>query len=168
MEGRITIDGVDLRDVTQESLRKQLGVVPQEGFLFAGTVRDNIAFGSPDASPAEVAAAAQAVGANEFIMALEDGYETNLQERGIAALARPEAARRVRAGAARRSADPDPRRGDVVGRHRHRAPIETALRTLLADRTAFVIAHRLSTIRDADLIVVLEHGQVIEQGTHAS
>ena len=81
-DGRITIDGVDLRDVTQTSLRRQLGVVPQEGFLFAGTVRDNIAFGRPDAGPAEVAAAAKAVGAHEFILALEDGYETNLQERG--------------------------------------------------------------------------------------
>ena len=81
-EGRITIDGIDLRDVTQASLRRQLGVVPQEGFLFAGTVRDNIAFGRPDADPADVAAAARAVGAHEFVLALEDGYETNLQERG--------------------------------------------------------------------------------------
>src|ERR671911_1210773 len=81
-EGRITIDGTDLRGVTQESLRRQLGIVPQEGFLFAGTVRDNIAFGKPDATPEQVASAARAVGAHEFIMGLEGGYETNLQERG--------------------------------------------------------------------------------------
>jgi ATP-binding cassette subfamily B protein len=166
LEGRITIDGVDLRDVTQESLRKQLGVVPQEGFLFAGTVRDNIAFGTPDASPAEVAAAAQAVGANEFIMALEDGYETNLQERGTRLSL---GQRQLVAFARALLADPrililDEATSSVdIGTERR---IETALRTLLADRTAFVIAHRLSTIRDADLIVVLEHGRVIEQGTH--
>src|SRR5205823_9861799 len=81
-EGRITIDGDDLRDVTQESLRRQLGIVPQEGFLFAGTVRDNIAFGRPDASPEDVVAAANAVGAHDFVFRLEDGYETELQERG--------------------------------------------------------------------------------------
>src|ERR671911_541931 len=80
--GRITVDGRDLRDVTQESLRRQLGVVPQEGFLFACTLRDNIAFGKPDATPEQVASAARAVGAHEFIMGLEGGYETNLQERG--------------------------------------------------------------------------------------
>jgi ATP-binding cassette subfamily B protein len=166
LEGRITIDGIDLRDVTQESLRRQLGVVPQEGFLFAGTVRDNIAFGSPDASPAEVAAAAQAVGAHEFIMALEDGYETNLQERGTRLSL---GQRQLVAFARALLADPrililDEATSSVdIGTERR---IETALRTLLADRTAFVIAHRLSTIRDADLIVVLEHGKVIEQGTH--
>jgi ABC-type multidrug transport system fused ATPase/permease subunit len=166
LEGRITIDGIDLRDVTQESLRRQLGVVPQEGFLFAGTVRDNIAFGSPDASPAEVAAAAQAVGAHEFIMALEDGYETNLQERGTRLSL---GQRQLVAFARALLADPrililDEATSSVdIGTERR---IESALRTLLADRTAFVIAHRLSTIRDADLIVVLEHGKVIEQGTH--
>jgi ABC-type multidrug transport system fused ATPase/permease subunit len=166
LEGRITIDGIDLRDVTQESLRRQLGVVPQEGFLFAGTVRDNIAFGSPDASPAEVAAAAQAVGAHEFIMGLEDGYETDLQERGTRLSL---GQRQLVAFARALLADPrililDEATSSVdIGTERR---IETALRTLLADRTAFVIAHRLSTIRDADLIVVLEHGRVIEQGTH--
>jgi ATP-binding cassette, subfamily B, bacterial len=166
VEGRITIDGIDLRDVTQESLRRQLGVVPQEGFLFAGTVRDNIAFGSPDASPAEVAAAAQAVGAHEFIMALEDGYETNLQERGTRLSL---GQRQLVAFSRALLADPrililDEATSSVdIGTERR---IENALRTLLADRTAFVIAHRLSTIRDADLIVVLEHGKVIEQGTH--
>ena len=140
--------------------------MPQEGFLFAGTVRDNIAFGSPDASPAEVAAAAQAVGAHEFIMALEDGYETNLQERGTRLSL---GQRQLVAFARALLADPrililDEATSSVdIGTERR---IESALRTLLADRTAFVIAHRLSTIRDADLIVVLEHGQVIEQGTH--
>ena len=165
-DGRITIDGVDLRDVTQTSLRRQLGVVPQEGFLFAGTVRDNIAFGRPDAGPAEVAAAAKAVGAHEFILALEDGYETNLQERGTRLSL---GQRQLIAFARALLADPrililDEATSSVdIGTERR---IEVALRTLLADRTAFVIAHRLSTIRDADLIVVLEHGVVVEQGTH--
>ncbi|HMI99369.1 MAG TPA: ABC transporter ATP-binding protein [Gaiellaceae bacterium] len=166
LEGRITIDGVDLRDVSQASLRRQLGVVPQEGFLFAGTVRDNIAFGRPDANPADVAAAAKAVGAHEFILALEDGYETNLQERGTRLSL---GQRQLVAFARALLANPrililDEATSSVdIGTERR---IEGALRTLLADRTAFVIAHRLSTIRDADLIVVLEHGQVIEQGTH--
>ncbi len=165
-EGRITIDGVDLRDVTQASLRRQLGVVPQEGFLFAGTVRDNIAFGRPDADPAAVAAAAQAVGAHEFVLALEDGYETNLQERGTRLSL---GQRQLVAFARALLADPrililDEATSSVdIGTERR---IEVALRKLLADRTAFVIAHRLSTIRDADLIVVLEHGQIVEQGTH--
>ena len=165
-EGRITIDGVDLRDVAQGSLRRQLGVVPQEGFLFAGTVRDNIAFGRPDADPAEVAAAAQAVGAHEFVLALEDGYETNLQERGTRLSL---GQRQLVAFARALLADPrililDEATSSVdIGTERR---IEVALRKLLADRTAFVIAHRLSTIRDADLIVVLEHGQIVEQGTH--
>jgi ATP-binding cassette subfamily B protein len=165
-EGRLTIDGVDLRDVTQASLRRQLGVVPQEGFLFAGTVRDNIAFGRPDADPAEVAAAAQAVGAHEFVLALEDGYETNLQERGTRLSL---GQRQLVAFARALLADPrililDEATSSVdIGTERR---IEVALRKLLADRTAFVIAHRLSTIRDADLIVVLEHGQIVEQGTH--
>jgi len=166
LEGRITIDGVDLRDVSQASLRRQLGVVPQEGFLFAGTVRDNIAFGRPDADPADVAAAAKAVGAHEFILALEDGYETNLQERGTRLSL---GQRQLVAFARALLANPrililDEATSSVdIGTERR---IEGALRTLLADRTAFVIAHRLSTIRDADLIVVLEHGQIVEQGTH--
>src|SRR5207253_4364698 len=81
-EGRITIDGHDLRNVTQASLRHQLGIVPQEGFLFAGTVTENIAFGRPDATPEQVVQAAQTVGAHDFILRLENGYETELQERG--------------------------------------------------------------------------------------
>ncbi len=164
--GRITIDGVDLRDVTQGSLRRQLGVVPQEGFLFAGTVRENIAFGRPDAAPHEVVAAARAVGAHEFILRLENGYETEVQERGSRLSL---GQRQLVAFARALLADPrtlilDEATSSVdIGTERR---IEQALRKLLADRTAFVIAHRLSTIRDADLIVVLEHGRVVEQGTH--
>ena len=166
LEGRITIDGHDLRDVTQASLRHQLGIVPQEGFLFAGTVTDNIAFGRPDATPEEVVQAAQTVGAHDFIMRLEDGYDTQLQERGsrlslgqrqLVALARALLAdpRLLILDEATSSVD--------IGTERK---IERALRLLLSGRTAFIIAHRLSTIRGADLIVVLEHGRIVEQGTH--
>jgi ATP-binding cassette subfamily B protein len=164
--GRITIDGFDLRDVTQASLRRQLGIVPQEGFLFAGTVTENIAFGRPDASPEDVVRAAQAVGAHEFILRLENGYETELQERGT----RLSLGQRQLVALARALlADPrvlilDEATSSVdIGTERK---IEEALRLLLAGRTAFIIAHRLSTIRDADLIVVLEHGRIVEQGSH--
>jgi len=166
-EGRITVDGIDLRDVTQASLRRQLGVVPQEGFLFAGTVRDNIAFGLPEATPQQIAAAAQAVGAHDFIMRLEHGYETEVQERGSRLSL---GQRQLVAFARALLVDPrilvlDEATSSVdIGTERR---IEAALRLLLADRTAFIIAHRLSTIREADLIVVLEHGVVVEQGTHA-
>jgi ABC-type multidrug transport system fused ATPase/permease subunit len=166
-QGRITIDGIDLNDVKQESLRRQLGIVPQEGFLFAGTVHDNIAFGRPDATREEVVHAARTVGAHDFIAELEDGYETNLQERGTRLSL---GQRQLVAFARALLADPrililDEATSSVdIGTERK---IERALRRLLADRTAFIIAHRLSTIRDADLIVVLEHGRVVEQGTHA-
>jgi ABC-type multidrug transport system fused ATPase/permease subunit len=165
-DGRITIDGHDLRDVTQSSLRHQLGIVPQEGFLFGGTVTENIAFGRPDATTEEVVQAAQTVGAHEFIMRLENGYDTHLQERGsrlslgqrqLVALARALLAdpRLLILDEATSSVD--------IGTERK---IERALRLLLSGRTAFIIAHRLSTIRDADLIVVLEYGRIVEQGTH--
>src|SRR5581483_7733039 len=165
--GRITIDGRDLVEVTQASLRAQLGVVPQEGFLFAGTVAENIAFGRPDARPDEIVRAAQTVGAHDFILRLEDGYETQLGERGSRLSL---GQRQLVAFARALLADPrililDEATSSVdIGTER---TIERALRTLLADRTSFVIAHRLSTIRDADLIVVLEKGVVVESGTHA-
>ncbi len=165
-EGAITIDGHDLRDVTQASLRRQLGIVPQEGFLFAGTVSHNIAFGRPDAPAADIVSAAETIGAHEFVSHLEDGYDTQLQERGT----RLSLGQRQLVALGRALlADPrililDEATSSVdIGTERK---IERALRQLLAGRTAFVIAHRLSTIRDADLIVVLEHGRVIEQGTH--
>jgi ABC-type multidrug transport system fused ATPase/permease subunit len=164
--GSIAIDGHDLRSVTQESLRRQLGIVPQEGFLFAGTVRENIAFGRPEASADDVEAAAKAIGAHEFIVALEDGYETEVAERG----GRLSLGQRQLVAFARALlADPrililDEATSSVdIGTERG---IEVGLRRLLADRTAFIIAHRLSTIRNADLIVVLEQGRVVEQGSH--
>jgi ATP-binding cassette subfamily B protein len=165
--GRITIDGIDLRDVTQDSLRRQLGIVPQEGFLFAGTVHENIAFGRPDAPPEAVVEAARTVGAHDFVVRLEDGYETQLQERGTRLSL---GQRQLVAFARALLADPrililDEATSSVdIGTERK---IERALRRLLADRTAFIIAHRLSTIRNADVIVVLEHGRVVEQGSHA-
>ena len=165
-QGRITIDGHDLRDVTQESLRRQLGIVPQEGFLFAGTVRENILFGRPDATPEEVASAARAVGAHEFILELENGYETEVNERGSRLSL---GQRQLVAFARALLADPrililDEATSSVdIGTERR---IELALGTLLRGRTAFIIAHRLSTIRNADLIVVLENGELVEQGTH--
>jgi ABC-type multidrug transport system fused ATPase/permease subunit len=164
--GRITIDGIDLAGVAQRSLRRQLGIVPQEGFLFAGTVHENIAFGRPEAAREDVVASARIVGANEFVEGLEDGYDTQLQERGTRLSL---GQRQLVAFARALLADPrilvlDEATSSVdIGTERK---VEQALRRLLADRTAFIIAHRLSTIRDADLIVVLEHGRIVEQGSH--
>jgi ATP-binding cassette subfamily B protein len=164
--GRITIDGHDLRTVSMKSLRRQIGMVPQEGFLFARSVRDNIAFARPDATEAQILAAATAVGAHEFISALPQGYDTPVDERG----ARLSIGQRQLVAFARALlADPrllilDEATSSVD--IPTEARIERALQTLLADRTAFVVAHRLSTIRRADLIVVLEHGEVIEAGSH--
>ena len=165
-EGSIRIDGHDLRDIQVRSLRRQLGIVPQEGFLFAASIRDNIAFGRPDATFEDVQAAARAVGADAFIDALPDGYETSVAERG-AALSIGQ--RQLIAFARALLADPrllilDEATSSVD--IASEAVIEEALARLLAGRTAFVVAHRLSTIRRADVIVVLEDGRVIEQGTH--
>jgi len=165
-EGRITIDGADLRQVSQESLRRQLGIVPQEGFLFAGTLAENVAFGRREASRDEIVAAIRAVGADEFVDNLEQGYDTQLGERGSRLSL---GQRQLVAFARALLADPrilirDEATSSVdIGTERK---IEQALRRLLHGRTAFIIAHRLSTIRDADLIVVLEHGRIVEQGTH--
>jgi ATP-binding cassette subfamily B protein len=164
--GTISVDGVDLRDVTQESLRLRLGIVPQEGFLFAGTVAENIAFGRPGASREEIVAAAHAVGADEFIAQLEDGFDTALGERGSRlSLGQRQLvafARALLADPAILILDEATSSVDLATERR----IEHALRRLLHGRTAFIIAHRLSTVRRANLIVVLEHGTVVEQGSH--
>jgi ABC-type multidrug transport system fused ATPase/permease subunit len=164
--GRVLVDGHDLRDVTERSLRSQLGIVPQEGFLFSGTIRDNIAFGRPNADDDEVQAAARAVGAHEFIERLPEGYDTEVGERGGHLSA---GQRQLVAFARAAAADPrililDEATSNVDVRTE--AQIERGLRRLLAGRTAIVIAHRLSTIRGAGRIVVLDHGRIAEQGTH--
>jgi ATP-binding cassette subfamily B protein len=165
-DGRVLVDGHDLRDVKLHSLRSQMGIVPQEGFLFSGTVRDNIAFGRPDADDEQITAAARAVGAHEFIAALEHGYETEVGERGAQLSA---GQRQLIAFARALIADPrilvlDEATSNVDLHTEGR--IEAGLRRLLAGRTAIVIAHRLSTIRQASRIVVLEQGRIVEQGTH--
>jgi ABC-type multidrug transport system fused ATPase/permease subunit len=165
-EGRVLIDGHDLRSVTERSLRSQLGIVPQESFLFSGTIRENIAFGRPDASDDDVLAAAQAVGAHDFIERLPDGYDTEVGERGGHLSA---GQRQLVAFARAAAADPrililDEATSNVDVRTE--AQIEHGLRRLLAGRTAIVIAHRLSTIRGAGRIVVLDHGRIAEAGTH--
>ncbi len=165
-EGRVLVDGHDLRTVSARSLRSQMGIVPQEGFLFSGTVRENIAFGRPSASEEEIAAAARAVGADTFIAALEHGYDTQVGERGVQLSA---GQRQLIAFARALVADPrilvlDEATSNVDVRTE--SLIEQGLRRLVAGRTAIVIAHRLSTIRGAGRIIVLEHGAVVEQGTH--
>ncbi|HST55281.1 MAG TPA: ABC transporter ATP-binding protein [Solirubrobacteraceae bacterium] len=164
--GRVLVDGHDLREVSSRSLRSQMGIVPQEAFLFAGTVRENIAFGRPGAEDRQIQDAAAAVGAAEFISELEHGYDTEVGERGAQLSA---GQRQLIAFARALIADPrilvlDEATSNVDLHTEGR--IEDGLRRLLAGRTALVIAHRLSTIRQAARIVVLEHGQIVEQGTH--
>jgi ABC-type multidrug transport system fused ATPase/permease subunit len=164
--GRVLVDGHDLRSVTERSLRSQLGIVPQEGYLFSGTIRDNISFGRPEATDEDILAAARAVGAHEFVEQLPDGYDTEVGERG----GHLSAGQRQLVAFAR-AAVADPRilildeATSNVDVHTE-ARIEKGLQRLLAGRTAIVIAHRLSTIRGAARIVVLEHGRIVEQGTH--
>ena len=165
-EGAVLVDGHDLRSVTAHSLRSQMGIVPQEGFLFSGTVRDNISFGRPGASDDEIRDAAMAVGADDFIMALERGYDTQVGERGVQLSA---GQRQLVAFARALVADPrilvlDEATSNVDVRTE--SLIEEGLRRLVAGRTSIVIAHRLSTIRHASRILVMEYGQIIEQGTH--
>jgi ATP-binding cassette subfamily B protein len=165
-EGRVLVDGHDLRAVAARSLRSQMGIVPQEGFLFSGTVRDNILFGRPGASDADMREAARAVGADPFIEALEHGYDTEVGERGVQLSA---GQRQLIAFARALVADPRililDEATSNVDVHTE-GLIEQGLRRLVAGRTAIVIAHRLSTIRHAGRIIVLEHGRIVEQGTH--
>jgi len=164
--GRVLVDGHDLREVQAASLRTQMGVVPQEAFLFSGTIGENIGFGRADATPEEVEAAARAVGAHEFVAGLEHGYDTPTGERGAQLSA---GQRQLVAFARALIADPrilvlDEATSNVDIHTEGR--IEVGLRRLLAGRTAIVIAHRLSTIRRAGRIVVLDRGRIVEQGTH--
>ena len=164
--GAVLVDGHDLRTVTGESLRSQMGIVPQEGFLFSGTIRENISFGRPDATDEEIRTAARAVGADTFIEELDDGYDSQIGERGVQLSA---GQRQLVAFARALVADPRilvlDEATSNVDVHTE-SLIEQGLRRLVAGRTAIVIAHRLSTIRHAGRILVLEHGQVVEDGTH--
>ena len=162
--GRVTLDDVDLRDLDDRTLRRHVVMVTQENFVFAGTIADNIRFGRPEASFAEVRAAAEAIGAHDFIAALPEGYDTPVESRG----ARLSAGQRQLVAFARAFlADPavlilDEATSSLdVPSERL---VQRALRTILAERTAIIIAHRLSTVEIADRVVVLEHGEIVEDG----
>ena len=165
-QGTVRVDGHDLRELRQEALRRQLGIVPQEGFLFSGSVRENVAFGRPEAEQEEIEAALAAVGASVFVAALPAGLDTEIGERGIQLSA---GQRQLIAFARALLAEPrililDEATSNVDVRTEK--TIERGLERLLHGRTAIVIAHRLSTIRRAGNIVVLEGGRIAEQGTH--
>jgi subfamily B ATP-binding cassette protein MsbA len=165
-KGSVQIDGCDVRDVTLESLRSQIGLVPQETLLFAGTVRDNILYGRMGASDEEVMAAAEAANAHEFIARLEDGYQTEVGERG----AKLSGGQRQRIAIARALLK-DPRilildEATSSLDAESEALVQDALDRLMEGRTTLVIAHRLSTIRKADRILVLEDGRIVEDGRH--
>ena len=166
ISGAVLLDGIDVRRLSQESLRRQIGIVLQEPFLFSGTVRHNLRYGNPTASDAAIVAAAQAIGAHDFIMRLAHGYDTDVRERGSllshgqrqllsfvrALLADP---RLLILDEATASIDAETER-----------LVQAGLATLLRGRTAFLIAHRLSTVKHADRIIVLDQGRLVESGTH--
>jgi ATP-binding cassette subfamily B multidrug efflux pump len=164
--GSVSIDGVDVRDATLESLRKQIGMVLQDTFLFSTTVMENIRFGKPQATDEEVLAAAQLAHVDSFVERLPDGYQTVLGERGSGL---SQGQRQLIAIARAALADPrililDEATSSVDTRTERL--IQKALERLLAGRTSFVIAHRLSTIRNANLLLVLDNGKIVERGRH--
>jgi ABC-type multidrug transport system fused ATPase/permease subunit len=166
VEGRVEIDGRDLRRVTLRSLRAQIGLVPQETVLFAGTVRDNIAYARPDASLEEVTAAARAANAHDFIVSLRDGYDTLLGDDGL----QLSGGQRQRLAIARALLN-HPRllifdEATSALDSESEAQIREAIDRITRGRTTFIIAHRLSTIRRADRIIVLDQGRVVEDGRH--
>ncbi len=164
--GCVLIDGIDIRTVQIASLRRQIGIVPQETLLFSGTIRDNIAYAFPEATDEQVIAAAKAAHAHEFIQRLEKGYETMVGERGV----RLSGGERQRIAIARAILknprililDEATSSLDTASE----ALVQQALEELMRGRTTLVIAHRLSTVVNADMILVLEHGKIVEQGTH--
>ncbi|MFN8384325.1 MAG: ABC transporter ATP-binding protein [Anaerolineales bacterium] len=166
-EGSITIDGHDLRDITLDSLRSQIGIVLQETTLFSGSIRDNIAFGKPDATLEEVQAAAKSAAAHDFIMSFPDGYDTHVGERGTTLSGgqkqRVAIARALLLNPRILILDDSTSSVDVATE----AHIQEALETLMKGRTSFVIAQRISTVMNADKILVLEKGEVVAQGKHA-
>jgi ABC-type multidrug transport system fused ATPase/permease subunit len=164
--GEVLVDGHDLREVTQRSLREQLAVVPQEAFLFSGSVLDNIRFARPAASDDEVKRVARIVGVHDFVEGLPDGYETEVQEGGSALST---GQRQLISFARALLADPrililDEATSSVDAESERR--IERAMEVLFSGRTSIIVAHRLSTVRYADEIVVVDGGRIVERGTH--
>ena len=164
--GSVRVDGIDVRDVTQDSLRRQIGVVLQENFMFSDTVQENIRYGRLEATDAEVAEAAQLVEAEPFIFELEDGYLTELGERGGTL---SQGQRQLLSFARALVADPrilvlDEATASVDTRTE--VVIQNVMQRMLRNRTSIVIAHRLSTIRNADMVLVMDHGRIVERGTH--
>ena len=164
--GRITLDGVDIRDLSRQGLRERIGMVLQDTWLFAGTIRDNIAYGRPGATEEEVLAASRATFVDRFVHSLPDGYDTVLDaeasnlsagERQLVTIARAFLSEPSLLILDEATSSVDTRTELLV---------QKAMRALRSDRTSFVIAHRLSTIRDADVILVMEAGRIVEQGTH--
>lgn len=167
LDGQVLIDGHDLRTVTQHSVRSQMGLVPQEPFLFSGTVMENIRYGNLNATDEQVIEAAKAANAHDFITRLPDGYQTGVGERGKLM---SQGQRQLIAIARAVLADPrvlilDEATASIDTRTE--LLIQNALDKLLKGRTSFVIAHRLSTVRNADLVVVIDEGKIVERGTHA-
>jgi ATP-binding cassette subfamily B protein len=165
--GRILIDGQDVRDVTQESLRRAIGTVPQDTVLFNDTIRYNIAYGRPGASEAEIIAAAQVAQIHDFVSSLPQGYETLVGERGL----KLSGGEKQRVAIARTVLKAPPilildEATSALDSHTEEA-IQSALEAVARGRTSLVIAHRLSTIVNADLILVMEAGRIVERGTHA-
>jgi subfamily B ATP-binding cassette protein MsbA len=167
-EGRVTVDGIDVRQYSLQALRSAIGIVQQDTFIFSGSVRDNIVYGRPDASDEDVARAAISAHAHEFINALPRGYDTKLGERGV----NLSGGQRQRLSIARALLK-DPRilildEATSSLDAESEAIVQAALERVMRNRTCFVIAHRLSTIRNADRIFVLKNGQIVEQGTYAA
>jgi ATP-binding cassette subfamily B protein len=165
--GQILLDGVDIRDVSRASLRSRIGMVLQDGWLFGGTIAENIAYGRPDATEVDILAAARAAYVDNFVRSLPNGYQTTLSDGGgnlsagekqLITIARAFVAQPQLLILDEATSSVDTRTELLV---------QQAMSELRRDRTSFIIAHRLSTIRDADLIVVIEGGRIVEQGSHA-
>jgi len=164
--GAVTVDGIDVRDVTQASLRRQIGIVLQDNLLFSGTVAENIAFGVPQAHQVDIEAAAQAANVHELITSLPQGYRTQLGERGT-----PLSQGQRQLVSIARAVLLNPRilvldEATSSIDTRTEGLVQDAIARLLHNRTSFVIAHRLSTVTQADQVLVIQQGQIVEQGTH--
>ncbi len=166
-QGSILVDGQSVADVTQQSLRRNIAYVPQEAMLFHRTIAENIAYGRPDATPAEIRAAAERANALEFIEQLPQGFDTLTGERGV----KLSGGQRQRIAIARAMLTDAPilvlDEATSALDSESEALVQDALRKLMADRTTIVVAHRLSTVASLDRIVVLSHGRIVEDGSHA-